>query len=146
MGQKTYRKEIRTMNNTATNEGTPATTPTLTETDLRQFHGTETWFRHWGNRSMTYTEGVQYMAERGGAYWLIDEIAISQSLPAVKREEFQVWTLTLSDADTKFGAVLTCDDGNDNIVYTKKIPFTDFPLSTIKFYCTDNVIMLPGEY
>jgi len=33
--------------------------------------------------------------------------------------------------------VLTCDDGNANIVFTKEIPFTDFPLPEITFYFTD---------
>ena len=39
-----------------------------------------------------------------------------------------------------------CDDGDGNVVYEKPIPFTDFPLSEITFYFTDDVILLPSEY
>jgi hypothetical protein len=46
-----------------------------------------------------------------------------------------------SQADT-----LTCDDGNDNIVFTKKIEYTDFPLDEITLYFANNVIHLPSEY
>ena len=47
-------------------------TKTLQQADLRQFTGTETWFRHPLARKVLYTEGVQYVAEQGGAYWLLD--------------------------------------------------------------------------
>jgi hypothetical protein len=42
--------------------------------------------------------------------------------------------------------VLTCDDGNGNVVFTKEIEFTDFPLSEIRFYYADSTILLPSEY
>jgi hypothetical protein len=74
---------------------------------------------------------------------LLDEIALAQKFSsAVKAEPFQVWKLTVND----HRAMLTCDDGNGIVVYTKSIPFTDFPLPEIKFYFTDNVILLPDEY
>ncbi len=57
--------------------------------------------------------------------------------PADKRrvvaEEFQLWTLKVKDDGT---ARLICDDGYGNIVFSKRIPFTDFSLSGIKLYCT----------
>jgi len=43
-------------------------------------------------------------------------------------------------------ALLTCDGGNGNIVYTQKIAFTDFPLDEINLYFTDSTILLPSEY
>ncbi len=119
-------------------------TSNLSKSDLHQFTGTETWFRHPLNRKVLYTEGVQYVAEHGGAYWLIDEIALIQPYDKkVAAEPFQVWTLKVRD-DRK--ATLTCTDGNHNIVFTKEIEFTDFPLDEIEFYFTDNTILLPSEY
>jgi len=38
-------------------------------TSLRQFSGTERYFRNF--TSLLYTEGIQYLAEQAGAYWLI---------------------------------------------------------------------------
>jgi hypothetical protein len=42
--------------------------------------------------------------------------------------------------------ILTCDDGNDHVVYTKQIEYTDFPPEGITFYFTNNTILLPSEY
>jgi hypothetical protein len=43
-------------------------------------------------------------------------------------------------------ATLTCDDGNGNAVYSKRIPFTDFPLDEISLYYCNKTILLPSEY
>jgi hypothetical protein len=116
----------------------------LTPEDLRQFTGTGTWFRHGINRDVLYTEGAQYVAEQGGAYWLLDAIAIAQRYEAkVAAEEFQVWTLKVA-AD--HSATLSCGGGDDNNVYTQHIPFTDFPLDEILLWFADNVIYLPSEH
>jgi hypothetical protein len=115
----------------------------LDAADLAGFTGSEQFFRHW-LRKCVYTEGVAYVAEHAGAFWLVDEIAISQTRPKVKAEEFQVWILKV-DLE-KRSAVLRCEDGNDNLVFSKVIPYTDFPLPEIRFYFTDSTILLPSEY
>ncbi len=120
------------------------TTKTLSKSDLAQFTGSESWYRHGINRNVLYTDGAQHVAEHGGAYWLLDEIAIIQPYnKAVAAEEFQVWKLTVRPDRT---AMLTCDDGNGNIVFTKEIKHTDFPLDEITLYFANNVIHLPSEY
>ena len=117
----------------------------LSESDLAQFTGTEHWYKHWLGK-VVFTDGVKYLAERAGngCFWLLDEIAISQSRPKIRAEEFQVWILKV-DLE-KRSAVLTCDDGNENVVFTKAIEFTDFPMPEMKLYFTDNTILLPSEY
>jgi len=101
-------------------------------------------YRHTINHNVLYTDGAQHVAEHGGAYWLLDEIAIIQPYnKPVAAEEFQVWKLTVHPDRS---ATLTCDDGNDNIVFTKKIEYTDFPLDEITLYFANNVIHLPSEY
>jgi hypothetical protein len=117
---------------------------TLHKNDLAHFNGSEHWYRHPLVRKVVYTDGAKYVADSGGAYWLIDEIAFGQSLPAIAPEEFQVWKLSVNLAENT--AVLTCDDGNDRVVFTKQIEYTDFPLDEIRLYFTDNTILLPGEY
>ena len=67
----------------------------ITQADLQQFTGSETWYRHTLVRDVLYTDGAQFLAERAGAYWLLDEIALAQrASPKVAAEAFQVWTLT----------------------------------------------------
>lgn len=115
----------------------------FTEGELAQFTGTENWHRHSLVRNVYYTDGMLFVAERAGAHWLIDEIALSQlAEPELKGEEFQTWTLIV-DANA---AVLRCDDGNGKVLLEKQIGYTDFPEPGIKLYFTDGVIMLPGEY
>lgn len=117
---------------------------TINQADLRQFTGSETRYRHVLVRDMLYTEGAQFLAERTGAYWLLDEIALAQRAHRdVAAEPFQMWTLTV---DTKASAVLACGDGNGKTVWTKAIPFTDFPLDRVALYVCDKTILLPSEY
>lgn len=120
------------------------TTDKITKADLAQFTGTENWYRHPLQKNVLYTDGIQYLAEKAGAYWLIDEIAFNQMQPIIGSEEFQVWTLRVDLEETS--AVLICDNGNGKIVYQKTIPFTDFPFDEIKIYFTNNVILLTSEY
>lgn len=119
-------------------------THTLTKTDLRQFTGTETWYRHPLVREVLYTEGAQFVAEQGGAYWLLDEIALMQKYQReVTAEPFQLWKLTVRDDRS---ATLACENGDCETVFTKEIAFTDFPLDEISLYFVNRVILLPSEY
>jgi hypothetical protein len=125
-------------------------TKTLKAEDLAQFYGTERWYRHGLVRDVLYTDGVQYIAEHGGAYWLLDDIAFSQVIPKVKAEEFQSWTLTVRPDHT---GTLICDDGNGKEVFKKDYNYTDFPLDTIMLFCVLDgtgkdvvrVLCLPSE-
>ena len=116
----------------------------LNPSELAQFTGTENWYRHAINRKVLFTDGAKYVADQAGAYWLLDEIAIIQPYnKSVAAESFQVWKLKVNDDRS---AQLTCEDGNHNVVYTKRIEFTDFPPEGITLWCTDNTILLPTEY
>lgn len=112
-------------------------------TDLNQFTGTENWYRHWLNRNFLFTDGIKYVADQAGAYWLIDEIALAQRYDAkVKAEEFQVWKLTVR---ANKAATLNCEDGNHNAVFSKELTFTDFPLPEIVFWFENDTLYLPSE-
>jgi hypothetical protein len=109
-----------------------------------QFTGSESLFQHSLIGHIRYTEGVQYVADVAGAYWLIDEVTLNQLNQTVAAEPFQHWKLIVDLG--RHSAVLTCDDGNDVVVFTKRIEFTDFLLDEIRFYFVGNTIMLPSEY
>jgi hypothetical protein len=94
-------------------------------------------------RSILFTDGAKYVADAAGAYWLLDEIALAQRfVKAVAAEEFQAWKLTVNPDST---AALTCEDGNYDVVFTKRIPFTDFPPEGITLWFENNTIYLPSE-
>ncbi len=120
-------------------------TKTLDAADLRQFTGSENWYRHGVNRSILFTDGAKYLAEHGGAYWLLDQIALAQRHDTrLAGEEFQLWKLVVDQEDDS--AELTCDDGNGRILYREDIEFTDFPLPEVTLYFCNNTILLPSEY
>lgn len=120
------------------------TKPKLTASELAQFIGSQQWYRHPFVRNVLYTEGAKYLAERGSAYWLIDEIAFGQSEPRVAAEDFQHWVLRVDEEQRS--AMLACDDGNGRVVFNKEIAFTDFPLPEIALYFCGGTILLPSEY
>jgi hypothetical protein len=121
--------------------------------NLDQFCGTTEYYR-WSSLfpRAVLTDGTHYVAEKAGAYWLMDAIASHQ--PAIKRHpdarlrDIQFWRLRVSEDKS---AVLTCvaDDGCKPAV-EQAIEFTDFPLPEIRLYVTLDeeqiVIMLPSEY
>lgn len=92
-----------------------------------------------------FTEGAKFVADRGGAYWLLDEIALAQKYSKRVADQFlQVWRLKV---DLESGtATLSCEDGDGNLVYRNAIGVTDFPLAEISLYFTAGVILLPSEY
>jgi len=119
----------------------------FTVEDLKQFTGSEQFYRHGLSRNHIYTEGVQFLAERAQAYWLLDKIALHGS-SKIARERFQVWKLTVNPDGS---AALTTEDGNNNVLRTEKLSFTDFPLREISLWAVRNelngfTIMLPSEY
>jgi hypothetical protein len=131
-------------NDTTKNRPAEETSPRLTQRDLEPFIGTENRYRHAINRLVLFTDGVKYLADRAGAYWLIDEIALIQPYNrSVAAEAFQVWKLKVNEDRS---ANLICDDGNDRIVYVKRIAFTDFPLESVVLWFAKDTILLPSEY
>jgi hypothetical protein len=117
---------------------------TLTASDLARFTGTEYWYQHPLVPTVAYTDGAKFVATEGGAYWLLDIIALAQRYEkAVIAEPFQAWKLTVQKERT---ATLICEDGNGKQVYWQHLDYTDFPLAEIILYVTDQVILLPGEY
>ncbi|MGI0485515.1 DUF6876 family protein [Pantanalinema rosaneae CENA516] len=117
----------------------------LTEADLAQFTGTSTYYQH--SLRVQYTDGVRYLAERAGAYWLIDAIASWQIDPRVHRDpmlqQIQFWKLAVNDDRS---ALLVCERDEGDVAVSQEIPFTDFPLNQVRLYFQNGVVLLPSEY
>lgn len=128
----------------------------LTHADLRQFTGDLERYRHQIARSVIYTPGVQYLAERAGAYWLIDEIALaiaSGDVAEAGKSDDRVlslhfWKLEVRD-DRSAELTARADDGVPPFV-SKVIPWTDFPLDHISVWAGFDgqywTLYLPSEH
>ena len=121
------------------------TLPALSE--LSSFIGSESFYRRCLGR-LLYTDGVQYLAENAGAYWLIDVVASYQHKRRVAREPFQLWRLTVDD---NHRAIVTMRaDSDQKPIVTQRIEYSDFPLPEIELYACDTgqgvPLMLKSEY
>lgn len=104
----------------------------LTPINLYGFSGSESWTHHW-SKKIVLTDGSQFI-NRNGCDWWLNIIASCQTADLRKTSGgFQSWKLRKLTGEKKFMAVATCDDGNGNILVTKKIPFTDFPFSQLPY-------------
>lgn len=112
--------------------------------DLQQFCGGGDYYKHLFG--MLYTEGVQYLAEQAGAYWLIDLVASYQKDPRVKNntrlQEFQLWELKVKDGK----GVATLREDSDEPIIIQQVFDTDFPLEEIRLYVEGGVLLLPNEH
>lgn len=109
------------------------------DTELSGFIGTEQYYRHITN--LLYTDGVQFLAETFGTYWLIDKILTQIYL--FPNEDFQVWILERIFNNT---FKLSMEDGNDNVIHSEIIEFSDFAPDKVSLYYQTNVLFLPSEY
>ena len=121
------------------------------QSNITQSIGTTRYIKHFFNKNLVFTDGVNQLRQDADAFWLVDAIA------SYKRTElFQVWELIVN-ADKS--AVLTMkEDSNTPVLVKQEIPYTDFPLEKIKFFVQEGgygtaenwtkclVLMLTNEY
>ena len=61
----------------------------------------------------------------------------------LKAEEFQVWTLKVNEDSS---ATVICTDGNDRVLKSQHIPFTDFQVQSATVWVEFGTAMLPSEH
>jgi len=116
------------------------------ERNAAQFTGTEHYYEIYPN--FLLTDGVKYFANTCSAYWLLDVIwSHMRTNKKCVDESFVVCKLHVLKNDT---AQVRLEDGNDNLLASQTIEYTDFPLNSITLYVQNNgeynVVMLPSEY
>ncbi|TWT41362.1 DUF6876 family protein [Botrimarina hoheduenensis] len=113
--------------------------------ELQHFTGDLERYRHPINRKVIYTPGVKHVAERAGAYWLIDAIASwigSHSFNEALNKDDRIaglhrWRLEVAaDVSATLQALI---EGAEPpyapmAFITQRIPFTDFPLESIEIW------------
>lgn len=113
----------------------------MKQTELNQFTGTNQYFKHTLS-GYVYTDGVKYLADKAGAYWLIDKILIITRYKK-KLQEFGVWKLSVNDDKI---AMLICEDGNGKKQYEEKLDYTDFSMKEVSIWFQNETLFLPSEY
>ena len=106
------------------------------EMNLSQFSGTEQYHRNPFHGKFLYSDGVRYLAEAAGAYWLLDLLASYQPQLAKHKDQrlhqMQFWNLKINPDHS---ATATCRADSDvPPAVTQQIEFSDFPLPEIDIW------------
>jgi len=115
-------------------------------TELAHFTGSETFTRYSVlARNNVVTEGVKYLADSVGCYWLLD--VIDSWAMTHKTEGFIVTKLVMNHESCD----IALEDGNGTVLYRQHVSWTDFPLPEITLFSAKNDLggwthMLPSEY
>jgi hypothetical protein len=125
---------------------------------LPHFHGTQQWHRYSPLfRQALLTDGVLFLCENAGAYWLADAICshifTDRKKFSPQANPMQFWKLTVKDSK----ATLTCRDGGklgapSIVLARQEIEYSDFPLDEIEVLASWDggmnayVLMLKSEY
>ncbi|WP_428307997.1 DUF6876 family protein [Lacipirellula sp.] len=124
--------------------------------ELQNFTGDLERWRHPLYRKLIYTPGIKYLAERTGAFWLIDAIASwlpSRQFEAAVQHDKRIadihfWKLVVGD-DRSADLTAVADSGEEPFI-RQGIEYADFPLMKIDLYCAFDgehwTLMLPSEY
>ncbi|ELP30234.1 hypothetical protein RBSWK_05832 [Rhodopirellula baltica SWK14] len=136
--------------------GKPKEEGPLTEQELRHFTGDLERTRHGLNRQVIYTPGVEHVAERGRAYWLIDAIAswigsepfLRAAAEDPRISQMHFWTLKLGEGTT--AQLYAKADSPDEPFIVQEIEYTDFPLQKIDIWAAFDgehwTLYLPSEH
>ena len=117
--------------------------------ELRNFYGTEAYHRT--NPDLLVTDGVKFLADNAGCYWLLDMVWSYLPVLRKSRDTFFVVVLTKEGVRDP-GAIFSIqDDIPPNQTYAQQaIEYTDFPLDEIVLYLSateeEFVLMLRSEY
>lgn len=117
--------------------------------ELRNFYGTEAYHRT--NPGLLVTDGVKFLADNAGCYWLLD--MVRSYLPVLRKSGDTFFVVVLTKEGVREpGAIFSIqDDIPPNQTYAQQaIEYTDFPLDEIVLYLSTTeeefVLMLRSEY
>jgi hypothetical protein len=117
--------------------------------ELGYFTGTENYYKYPLLPRFTYTDGVQYVAQKANAYWLLDvifsHVMSVYASKAIPNDQKRLLCCKLAVGQNNH-AVFQIDDGNGNILATQEIEYTDFPAQLVTIWVQNGVAMLPSEY
>ena len=94
--------------------------------------------------SFVYTDGINNLIDKCKCWWLISDFGILLECEKNLNKDFLVLTIEVNKDKT---AVITLKEDSDlKPIYSKKLDYTNFPLSKFEFYIINKVMLLTNEY
>ena len=115
--------------------------------ELRRFYGTEHYHRT--NPGLLVTDGVKFLADNAGCYWLLD--MVWSYLPVLRKSRDTFFVVRYAGTPGVSGLFSITDDIPANQTYAAQaVEYSDFPLDEIVLYLSateeEFVLMLRSEY
>ena len=121
--------------------------------EQKNFTGTDGYYRHGllpKGVGPIYTDGVQYIADTQGAYWLLDLIILTYAYDEQgifkannAENDMLVWQLNRTFGTDEF--TLTAMGGS-GLIFTKVVPYSDCPVDKVIMWQANGVLYLPSEH
>lgn len=103
-------------------------------------NGTGCYYKY--NFGMVITDGCKLLCETFSCWWFLDVVCSYQ--PRLRNEAFQCWSLGKNEDSS---AIVICTDGNNRVIVSQEIPWTDFKPDCATLWVEGNsVILLPSEH
>lgn len=114
---------------------------------LSDYYGSENFYKDPFNKCI-YTDGFKKFVKECECYWLFNDSAIRIIMDDKFIHEDFIVIKIKRDVNK---AVITYEDGNNNLLHKQKYEWTDFPLKEYVFYACKNefntyTFMLTSEY
>lgn len=116
--------------------------------DLANYYSTLGYLRHRilpVGPGLLLTDGAKYVAEKAGAWWLMDRVLLGAPEWLLEGDGFCIIELLVKDSKGK----LIVENGDGGLLHDEDIKYTDFPEPGIRFFLQDGsepVLMLQSEY
>jgi hypothetical protein len=113
--------------------------------DLSNFFGSEGYFFQPMFKSIDYTDGVKFLNDNGANWLVVKALAMIQCEKLMEKHDyFLAIRCTVKDKS----AVFTIEDGDEKVIYTENIEYTDLPCDILMFCEMGEkpVLMLASEH
>ena len=115
--------------------------------ELHNFYCTEHYHRT--NPGLLVTDGVKFLADNAGCYWLLD--MVWSYLPVLRKSRDTFFVVRYAGTPGESGLFFITDDIPANQTYAAQaVDYSDFPLDEIVLYLSateeEFVLMLRSEY
>lgn len=119
------------------------------------FGGSDGRYRHMLNPSLIYSDGMKDVAEKAGAFWLIDIVATELEPICRQRfkddgESFHLLLVKVKNGKANLYLAADAHDTYDGVeplglLWTRYIDYTDLPDGDWTFYLSADRMVVPGR-
>lgn len=120
--------------------------------ELSNFTGTNEYHKFSILFKEVLTDGVKYLCDNLGCYWLMDIVGSTQHLEKIKaNKSFIIWKIKrvgkgfIVRAYSDYNSKETEEENKQYLLYSQKGLYTDFKLNEYEFYQQGEVLLLKSE-